>query len=85
MGLRHRSKAFESSAEALQFAALTNAPHERFAVDCDDGLQRPCGHIWQLAKCLLGRREETLDFCEGRLSRVALEPEGLVAPHRFDR
>jgi hypothetical protein len=68
----------------LQFAALADAAHQGLAVDGYDGFQHPCGHVGQLAKSLLGRRKETLEFGEGRLSRVALEPEGLIAPHRFD-
>jgi len=80
----HRPESFKPRAEVFQFAALADAAHQGLAVDCHDSFQHPCDHIWQLAKRLLGRREETLEFGEGRLSRVALEPEGLVAPHRFD-
>lgn len=36
--VRQRPKSLEASAQMLQFAALTNAPHARLPVDGDDGL-----------------------------------------------
>jgi hypothetical protein len=67
----------------LQFAALADAAHQGLAVDGYDGFQHPCGHVGQLAKSLLGRRKETLEFGDGGRSLLALDAERLVVPQSF--
>jgi len=79
MRVRQRPKSFESSAEVLQFASFTNAPHERFSGDCDDGLQQAYGRLRQLIEGLFRGRKQTLKLGDGGLSRLTLGPEGLVA------
>ena len=79
MRVRHYSKALEASPQLLQFAALAKAPHEGLPVNGYDGRQHPCDHVGQLAKRLLGRREETLEVCDGGFSLLALHTERLVA------
>jgi hypothetical protein len=68
----------------LQFAALTNAPPERFPLDCDDGLQQASGRLGQQTEGLFRRQEQTLKVGHSGLSGLALDPERLVAPQRFD-
>jgi len=68
----------------LQFTALAKAAHEHFPVDCDNGLQHADGRLGQQTEGLLSGRKQPLEFGDGGLSGVALEPEGLVASHRFD-
>ena len=79
MGVGHRSKSFKSSAEVLQFAALTNATHEGFPIDRDDGLKQANGRLGQETEGLFTCRKQPLEFCDGGLSRLVLDPEGLVA------
>ena len=84
VGVGHRFESFKSRPDVLEFAAFLDAPHERFPVNGDDGLQQANGRLDQQTDRLFRGRKQSLEFGEGRLSRVALEPEGLVAPHRFD-
>jgi hypothetical protein len=63
----------------LQFAALAKAADDGLPVDGYDGFQHPCGHVGQLAKRLLVRREETLEFSDGGRSLLAFDAERLVA------
>ena len=67
----------------LQFAALAKAAHEGLTVDRYDGFQHSCGHVGQLAKRLLVRREETLEFGDSGFSLLALHTERLVVAHSF--
>ena len=67
----------------LKFTALANTAHEGLPVDGYDGFQHPCGHIGQLAKRLLGRREETLEFSDGSRALLAFDAERLVAADGF--
>jgi hypothetical protein len=78
MGVGHRSKSFKSSAEVLQFGALTNATHEGFPIDRDDGLKQANGRLGQETEGLFRCRKQPLEFCDGGLSRLMLDPEGLV-------
>lgn len=75
---------FESITEMFQFSALTNAPHERVPVNGDGGFQQANGRLGQQRDGLLSGRKQPLEFGDGGLSGVALDPEGLVAPPRFD-
>ena len=68
----------------LQFAALAKTPHERFPVDCDNGLQQANGRSGQQTEGLFRGRKQPLELGDGGLSGVALDPEGLVAPPRVD-
>ncbi len=63
----------------LQFAALAKAANEGLPVDGYDGFQHPCGHVGQLAKRLLRRREETLELGDGGRPLLALDADRLVA------
>ncbi len=65
----------------LQFATFAKTANEGLPVDGSDGFQHPCGHVGQLAKRLLGRREETLEFGDGGRSLLAFDADRLVAAH----
>ncbi len=67
----------------LQFAALAKAANEGLPVDGYDGFQHPCGHVGQLAKRLLVRREETLEFSDCGRALLALGAQRLVAADSF--
>ncbi len=67
----------------LQFAALAKAANEGFPVDGYDSCQHRYGHVGQLAKRLLVRWEETLEFGDGGFSLLALHTERLVVAHSF--
>lgn len=75
----HHPESFKPRAQMLQLAALAKAANKGLPVDSYDGFQHPGGHIGQLAKRLLGRREETLEFGDGGRSLLAFDAERLVA------
>ena len=79
VGVCHGPQPFKPRAQIFQFAALANTAHEGLPVNGYDGRQHPCDHVGQLAKRLLGRREETLEFSDGGFSLLALHTERLVA------
>ena len=62
----------------LQLAVLAEAANKGLPVDSDDGFQHPGGHIGQLAKRLLVRREEMLKFGDGGRSLLAFDAERLI-------
>jgi hypothetical protein len=76
-----RPESFKPRPQMLQFATLAKTAHEGLPVDGSDGFQHPCGHVGQLAKRLLGRREETLEFGDGGRSLLAFDADRLVAAH----
>jgi hypothetical protein len=67
----------------LQLAALAKAANEGLSVDGYDGFQHARGHAGQLAKRLLGHREETLEFSDGSRALLAFDAERLVAADGF--
>jgi hypothetical protein len=62
----------------LQLAVLAEAANKGLPVDSYDGFQHPGGHIGQLAKRLLVRREEMLKFGDGGRSLLAFDAERLI-------
>ena len=65
----------------LQLAALQKAANEGLPVDGYDGFQDSCGHVGQLAKRLIGRREEALELGDGGRSLLAFDADCLIAVH----
>jgi len=68
----------------LQFAALAKAADEGLPVDGYDGFQQANDRFGQQTEGLFRGRKQSLKFGDGGMSRVALDPEGLVPPPRFD-
>ena len=76
-----RPESFKPRPQMLQFATFAKTANEGLPVDGSDGFQHPCGHVGQLAKRLLGRREETLEFGDGGRPLLAFDADRLIAAH----